>query len=445
MKNFLSLYSSHYKALIYLGMPIVVGQIGIIILGFADTLMIGHHSAVELGAAGFVNNVFALAIVASTGFSYGLTPLVGELYGSGKRQEIGGKLKNSLLANFLVGLLFMAGMFLFYLNIEHMNQPRELIPIMKPYYVTLLLSLPFVLLFNAFKQFADGITNTSTPMWILLTGNVLNIIGNYLLIYGIGPFPEWGLWGAGLSTLFSRIAMCIIFVIVFLRAKRYKIYREGYLRNPLNLKDFRRLNALGWPVALQMGMETASFSVCAIMVGWLGALALAAHQVMVTISTVFFMMYVGMGAAIAVRVSYFRGQSDRVNLRRSAIAGFHLILCMALICSLCVWAFRNELGGWFTDNPTVSEIVAMLFVPLLLYQFGDGLQIAFSNALRGITDVKPVMIIAFIAYFLISLPISYLFGFVFDWGIYGVWMSFPIGLTTAGLLFWWRFHVKTRG
>lgn len=437
-------YRSHYKALLHLGIPIVIGQVGIIILGFADTLMIGHHSAAELGAAGFVNNVFALAVVASIGFSYGLTPLVGELFGRGERDAIGGKLKNSLWANSLVAVLLAAGMSVFYLNVEQMNQPAELIPLIKPYFLTMLCSIPFMMLFNAFKQFADGITDTKTPMWILLGGNVLNIIGNYLLIYGVGPFPELGLLGAGLSTLFSRIVMLLAFALIFFYTPKYSLYRDGFMKGFLNKNDFKRLNAIGWPVALQMGMETGSFSICAIMVGWLGAMELATHQIVVTISTIFFMMYIGMGSAIAVRVSYFKGQGDLINVRRSAMAGFHLILCMAVCCALAVWSFRYQLGGWFTDSTQVSELVITLILPLLLYQFGDGLQIAFSNALRGISDVKPVMIIAFFSYFLLAVPVSYIFGFVLGWGLQGIWLSFPVGLTTAGLLFWWRFHRQTQ-
>ncbi len=437
-------YHSHYKALLHLGIPIVIGQIGIIILGFADTLMIGRHSALELGAAGFVNNVFALAIVASVGFSYGLTPLVGELFGSGARDKIGEKLRNSLVANFLVALLFTLGMYVFYLNIERMGQPVNLLPLIKPYFLTMLCSIPFMLVFNGFKQFADGITDTKVSMWILLGGNVLNILGNFILIYGWGPFPELGLFGAGLSTLFSRFVMCVFFAVLFFTSARYQVYKEGFVRGCLNRKDFFRLNAIGWPVALQMGMETGSFSICAIMVGWLGATALATHQIMITISTVFFMMYIGMGSAIAVRVSYFKGQGDWLNVRRSANGGFHLILYMAVLCSLFVWIFRHYLGGWFTDSQDVSKMVITLFFPLLLYQFGDGLQIAFSNALRGISDVKPVILIAFFSYFLLAVPVSYLFGFVFDWGLWGIWLSFPVGLTTAGILFWWRFNKKTK-
>lgn len=432
--------NNHYKSLIKLGIPIVIGQLGMIVLGFADTLMIGHHSTEDLAAASFVNNMFNLAIIFATGFSYGLTPIVGSLFGSGEKKAVGQTLRNSLYANGLIAILLTVVMGILYLNIHRLGQPEELLPLMRPYYVVLLISLLFVLLFNAFKQFADGITDTQTPMWLLIAGNALNIIGNWILIYGHFGFPEMGLLGAGIATLASRIVMFVAFVGIFLATKRYQPYKEGFLRGNLNKADFLRLNKLGWPVGLQMGMETASFSLATIMVGWLGATALAAHQVMLTIGQLGYMMYYGMAAAVAVRVSNFHGQKDTESVRRSANAGFHIILCMAVLVSLPLFFLRNEIGGWFTDNDEVTLMVASLIVPFIIYQFGDGMQCNYSNALRGIADVKPVMYIAFIAYFLISLPAGYLFGFVFDWGLTGIWLSFPFGLTSAGLMFYGRFR-----
>lgn len=437
-------YKRHYKELIYLGIPIMVGQLGTIILGFADTMMIGHHSAAELSAAGFVNTLFNLAIIFGLGFSYGLTPIVGALYGRGEEEEAGGKLKNSLLANLLIAVFLCIVMGILYLNLDKLEQPEELLPFIKPYYLILWASLPLIMLFNAFKQFADGITDTQTPMWILLGGNVLNIVGNYLLIYGTFGFPELGLLGGGLSTLFARLMMLVVFIGIFFLSPRYKTFLRGFRRSYANRADFRLLNKLGWPIALQMGMETASFSLCAIMLGWLGETPLAAHQIMNTITTLCFMIYYGMGAAIAVRVSYFRGQEDMPNLRRSAYAGFHLILVWGLFLCTIVFCIRHQLGSWYTDSEEVRQLVAVLVIPMLAYQFGDGLQIAFANALRGLADVKPMMYIAFVAYIILSLPTSYIFGFLLDWGTVGIWMGFPVGLTSAGIAFYLRFRQQTR-
>ena len=438
------IYKNHYKALFLLGLPIVIGQVGVIVLGFADTLMIGHHSTNELGAASFVNNMFTLAIIFSTGFSYGLTPIVGGFYGVRKFAAAGQALRCSLLANLLVGILLTGIMAILYLNVERLGQPEELLSLIKPYYLILLASLIFVLLFNGFKQFTDGITDTKTAMWILLGGNVLNIVGNYILINGKLGFPELGLLGAGISTLFSRIVMVLVFVLVFFSSRRFLRYKLGFIRLGWSRALFRQLNALGWPVAFQMGMETASFSLSTVMVGWLGTIALASHQVMLTISQFTFMMFYGMGAAVAVRGSNFKGQNDIVNVRRTAYAGAHIILAMGIVLLSIVFFFRYQVGGWFTDNTEVSAMVVVLMVPFLAYQFGDGMQINFANALRGISDVKPMMLIAFIAYFIISLPAGYFFGFVMGWGLFGVWMAFPFGLSSAAVMLWLRFRYKTR-
>ena len=437
-------YASHYKALLKLGLPIVIGQLGVIVLGFADTLMIGHHGTYELAAASFVNSMFGLIIVFSVGFSCGLIPIVGSLYGKRQYKEAGQVLKSSFVANALVGLLLTLIMLILYLNIDKLGQPEELLPLIRPYFLVLLFSLLFVLLFNCFKQFADAITDTRTPMWVLLGGNLINIIGNYLLIYGKLGLPELGLLGAGVSTLCSRILMLLVFAWIVFRQRRFARYRVGVFRTSWSIAHFRRLNTLGWPIALQMGMESASFGLSAVMIGWIGTMALAAHQIMCTVSLLTFMIYYGMGSAIAVRVSNFKGQNDTVNERRSANAGFHLIMLMAVILCTIIFMLRNYIAGWFTSGDEVHYLVGLLILPFLLYQFGDALQIAFANALRGIADVKPMMWIAFIAYFLISIPLSYVFGFVLDWKIVGVWMGFPIGLTIACVLFWLRFRKKTR-
>lgn len=433
-------FSRHYGPLFSLGLPIIVGQLGIILVSFADTMMVGHYRTADLAAASFVNNVFNLVIIFSTGFSYGLTPIVGRLFGRSRPAEIGKVLKNSIAVNFLVSVLLVGIMTALYFNVHRLGQPAELLPLVRPYYLVLLASLVPILLFNAFKQFADGITDTVTPMWILLAGNVLNIFGNWCLIFGKCGCPEMGLLGAGISTLISRIFTLAVFASIFFFSPKYAEYRRGFISGKLNRNDFRTLNKLGWPVGLQMGMETGSFSIATVMVGWLGTISLAAHQVMLTVGQLGFMLYYGMAAAIAVRTSYFIGQKDTANARNSANAGFQMIILMAAVVSTVIFIVRNRLGGLFSGNEEVGLLVAQLVIPFIIYQFGDGLQCAYSNALRGISDVKPVVLIAFVAYFLISLPAGYIFGFVCGWGLPGIWMSFPLGLTSAGIMFYFRFR-----
>lgn len=437
-------YSEHYKELIKLGLPIVIGQLGVILVSFADTFMVGWHGTEELAAASFVNNIFNLAIIFATGFSYGLTPIVGKLFGEGKHKEAGEVLKNALLTNGAMSFAVIVVMGILYMNVHRLGQPTELLHLIRPYFVVLLLSLPFAMLFNAFKQFIDSITDTKTAMWIMLSGNVINIIGNYILIFGKCRFPELGLLGAGIATVLSRMAMLALAMMVFLRSKRYRTYMHGFFGGSITVANQKRLNKLGLPVAFQMGMETASFSLATIMIGWIGTTALAAHQIMCTIGQLGFMMYYGMAAAVAVKVSNYNGTGDVPNIRRSAKAGFSIIMVMAIFASLTVHMLRNNMGYLFTDNNEVALLVAQLAIPFIIFQFGDGLQCNFSNALRGIADVKPVMIYAFIAYFVISLPIGYLFAFTLNMGLTGIWLSFPFGLTSAGVMFYLRFMAKTK-
>ena len=440
MYTILKPYYPHYKSLTQLGLPIIIGQIGTIILGLADTLMIGQHSTTELGAAAFVNNMFVLVLVFGLGFAYGLTPIVGSLYAREENNKIGGMLKNALLVNTLLAVLLVAAMFLLYLNLDKLGQPEELLPLMRPYFIVNLISLPFFCWFNTFKQLFDGTTDTKIPMWIMLGGNVFNIVGNYVLIYGKLGFPELGLYGAGISTMTSRILMAIVITIIFFASKRYNIYHHGFLKQSINRADLIFFLRIGFPLSLQMSMETAAFSLSSIMVGWIGTKALAAHQVMLSISQLFYMVYYGMGAAIAIRVSYFMGQRDYKAVQLSSSAGFHLIMLIAFIVAIPVFIYRNQMGALFTDSEDVCQMVAQLIWPLMIYQIGDGLQCAYGNAMRGLSYVKPLVPTAFVAFFLISLPMGFLLGIKLNFGIQGIWYAFPFGLTTAGMFYHYFFR-----
>ena len=406
--------------------------------------MVGHYGVKELAAASFVNNLTMLLVVTGLGFSLGLTPLVSEAEGRADRKLAGALLRNGLKSNAVLAALVFIVMVVLYLNLDNMGQPEELLPLIKPYYIVVSVSILCTYFFNAFKQFTDGLTKTKVSMTVIIASNVMNIAGNYVLIYGKAGFPEMGLLGAGISTLAARIFTVAAMAGYVFFNKRMKEYVAGFRSKAESRGLLGKVTRLGIPIGLQMGMETASFSLSIIMVGWLGTIALASHQIMLTISQFTFMMFYGMGAAVAVRVSNYHGVGDVQNVRRTANAGFHLILLMAVVLLSIVFACRYSVAGWFTDSAEVAALVPALFLPFLVYQFGDGLQITFANALRGIADVKPMMLMAFVAYFIVSLPVGYLFAFVLDWGLVGIWTAFPFGLTTAGVLFWLRFRSQTR-
>ncbi len=431
---------SHSRALLSLGLPIVIGQVGTIVLGLADTLMVGHHSMHELAAASFVNTILNLFVFIALGYSYGITPIIGALFGSGSHHEIGRALRSGVRANMLLGGVLVVVLLVLWGNLHRMGQPVELLPLMRPYMLVGILSIPCVCITNAMKQFYDAIGHTRTSMCVLLTGNVLNIVGNWLLIYGSGPFPEWGLLGAGISTLFSRVIMMVLMFAVLGTLRRYRQYHRDMRHSHVSRSQLREQHRLGWPVSMQIGMETASFSFTAILVGWISVEALAAHQIMLSVSQVFFMVYYGLSGAVAVRVSHFNGQGDLLGMRATARAGFMLNISFAVLVSVPTFLLRNQIGYWFTDDALVASLVAGAIIPLLVYQFGDALQCTYSNALRGIAVVRPIMWAALVAYFIVSLPMAYLLGIRWGWGLAGVWWSFPMGLTLAGLIYWLIFR-----
>ncbi|MCD7978872.1 MAG: MATE family efflux transporter [Tannerellaceae bacterium] len=439
----LSVYKEHYKETIRLGIPIILGRVGIIIVGFADNMMVGHHSTTELAAASFVNNFFNLAFIFGMGFSYGLTPVIGGLFADKKEEQAGEVLKNSLVINLLVGIGLSLCMFLLLLNIGLLNQPEELLPYIIPYYTIQLFSVIFTMLFNSFKQFSDGTTDTLTPMWIILASNALNIIGNYILIFGKFGAPELGLTGAGISTLASRIFTFVLFFILFLRHSKYKNYLKGFKQGTINRLHISNLIRLGLPVGFLMGVETGSFSLSVIMMGWLGSIALAAHQIVIVITTLGFMVYYGVAAAVAIRVSAFKSRNDYPEIRLAAFSGLHIIMGMALVVMGFIFLFRNQMGFLFTQEASVIQLVSVLAFPVILYQLGDGLQILFSNALRGIADVRYMAYVALICHFGLALPIGYICGFILDWGALGIWSGYPVSLSLLGVLLWKRFNKLT--
>lgn len=434
----------HYAATLRLGLPIAVGQVGVILMGFADTMMVGHYSTDALAAASFVNNLFNLVTFLLMGYSYGLTPLVSAHCGRGEHAQAGACLKNALTANTLYALLLLSAMGALYFFLDCLGQPQEILPLVRPYYLVMLVSMIFVMGFNVMRQFTDGTTDTAAGMWTLLAGNGLNIVGNYLLIYGIGPFPELGLLGAGLSTLLARIFTAALLAGIILTRRRYALFRAGFRAARVRAADLLRINAKSLPVSVQMGMETGSFTFSAVMAGWIGAVELASYQVMVTVGTLGFLFYYSFGAGMSIRVATFTGTTDWPRVRQAALAGCHILLCMAMISSTVFLCFGGPLVRIFTSDPLVQATALTLIVPLVLYQFGDAMQICFANALRGTAHVLPMMGIAFVSYIVVGIPAGYIMGFPLGMGIHGIFLAFSIGLFTAAALFFWSFRRVAR-
>ena len=440
MSRFLTKYRPHYASLLMMGAPILVGQLGMVATGILDAIMVGRYSTESLAAASFVINIFNLVNVASLGFSYGLTPIIATAFGRGDNAAIGRSLLNGVSLNLLFGVAATMAMTGFYFAIESMGQPVELYPLIKPYYITFLLSMLPMIYVNALRQFTDGVTDTPTAMWIILGGNALNVAGNYLLIYGKLGLPELGLFGAGVSTLATRLLMAAAYTVTVARRGRYAPYVAAMRSARVEWRVMRGVLATSAPISVQMGLETAAFTAAGIMVGWIGTVALAASQVMLTIGSFGFMIYYGIAAATSIRIANFNGAGDRQALRRCSLAGYHLNLASAVAVGVVFYLLCEPVIRLFTRDAAVVATSLTLVWPLIIYQFGDATQAAYSNALRGIADVKPVMRISAVAYVVVGLPVSYLLAFPLGLGVVGIFLSFSVPLMLAGGLFIHRFY-----
>lgn len=237
-------YLSHYRALVSLGTPLVIGQIGVVLQNFADTLMIGHHTTVELAAASLVSNIFILGLLMAMGFALCLTPLIGKAHGQGDVESIGITVRNGIAVNTMAAIVLMTAYTVLYFFLDKLGQPAELLPYVRPYYIINLVSIPFVCWVNALKQLFDATTDTKTPMWVLLGGNALNIVGNWILIYGHCGMPEMGITGAGLSTLTARVVMFVAIVLCFAFSNRHNAERKAFGKSRVSKDGIRSLITL---------------------------------------------------------------------------------------------------------------------------------------------------------------------------------------------------------
>lgn len=432
------------REILKIGLPIMLGQACVIILAFADNIMIGWHSVDELAASSFVNNVMNLFILTELGFAAGMTPMIGADNGTGNIKGIGITVKNGLVTNGIIGGISIILLTIIYFCLDHFGQAPELMPYIKPYFAIIGISTLFALGFNVLKQFTDGICRPMISMTLLMIGNLLNIFGNWVLIYGRLGFPEMGLTGAGISTLVSRVLILIVFAVYIFKSKKMNEYARAIKEALLSRGEMKTVFKMGYPVGIQMALESSTFTFAAVMAGWLGVIQLAAHQVVITISQLFFLMMQGLSFAVSILVSNAFGRKDLGSVREYARKGYFMTLGISATLSVLLYCFRYQAAGIFTDSPEVSAMAVSLFFLLFAYQFGDGLQLCFANVLRGIQDVRPIMYAAFVSYYLIAIPSAYVLGFKTSLGIHGIWLGFPIGLTLAGIFFYTRYRSDLR-
>ncbi|WP_372641992.1 MATE family efflux transporter [Ancylomarina sp.] len=439
IQSYFKSYHDHYRGLIKLGIPVILAQLGQVTVGIIDNMMIGHVGTQELAAASFANTIFWLVIVLGTGFSYAITPLVGKARGRFEMNRVGDWFKASMWAVLSMGIFLSVVIFILSLFMDKMGQSADVILPAKEYLWIISLSIIPMMIFMGYKQFCEGLANTRVAMNIILIANLINVIFNYIFINGELGLPAMGLNGAGYGTLISRIFMAVSFFFVFKKGKSFKAYGEIIEKAQFAIKDFIKIWKMGVPIGAQLVMEASAFMLSTIMMGWISVAGLAAHQVVLSISTISFMVYLGLASSTTIRVSSLFGENKIEEMRKAGWAAIHLVILMVLIIGLVFLFLRNQLPTLFSDDPMVIALAAQFIVVMLIYQLFDGLQIVFGSILRGMSDVNIPTLYTFIAYFIVSLPMGYFCAFTFGLKEVGIWWGLPAGLGTASILFMFRF------
>jgi len=432
-------YSPHYLPNLKLALPVVFSQAGQMIVAIADTLMVGQIGATELAAVSFANSVFIIGFVLSIGLAVAVTPLVGKAYGASEPEKCSFWLKQGLVSNIVFAFLLMGIMFLSSRFLPFMGQEEKVIKLAVPYFLILVSSiLPFSV-FMVFKQFGEGISSTRLAMVVTLIANIVNIVLNYLLIFGKLGFPQMGVNGAGWATLISRVFMAITFVLVFYNLKFFKEYKIAFKKVTLSTKELITTMKLGFPIGGQMVIEVFAFSMGAIMMGWMGEKPMAAHQIVISLASLTYMMALGLSSAATIKVSNYFGANDNKSLKYSAYAVIHKVILFMICNGIMFVSLRKILPDLFINDTEVISIAASLMIIAGVFQVFDGMQAVWLGILRGIQDVKIPSLIAFITWIVLALPVSYLCAFVFNMGPIGIWIGYLLGLFIASMLLMFRF------
>ena len=433
-------YRPFYKSNFLLAYPVVVSQLGHMFTMVADSVMVGQLGAIPLAACALGNSILGIFMVSGIGISQGITPLVAQENGKKNKSICGDYLEQGFIISLFSGIVLFALVALIAQRLNWLGQPTEVAATAKNFLLIIGASLVPLMIFQNFRQFAEGLGYTKQAMWVSVMGNLLNIFFNFLLIYGWFGFPAYGLFGAGLGTFISRVFMAIGMAWFVNKSSIFKPYLAQFKIRKPDFDKMKKIIKLGFPISLQYFFEVGAFSGAAIMVGWIGAKELAAHQIAINLAALTYMGASGVGVAATVKAAHAYGRRDFREIKLSAISSYHMV-----IFYMCVTAFIfltcNKLLPWlYIQNQDVILIASQLLIMAAFFQISDGVQVVGAGILRGLSDVKIPTLITLIAYWGLGLPFGYVLGFTFNLGALGIWISLSISLTLAALMLYIRFN-----
>lgn len=423
----------------------MIAQAGQMSVQLIDSIMVGHVGTEELAAAAFAGSVFVIGYVFGMGFTFGITPLVGQAFGNDDSKRVGGLLRDSFVLNTMMTLVLTLLLYLLSYAMPYFGQPPEVVELAIPYYRILVLSLLPLLLFYTFKQFLEGIGKTKVATIATLSVNVVNVILNYILIYGHFGAPELGLNGAGIATFVARLIMPVLIITWFVRSEHYVKYKSEFRLKLLQFKKLWKLFMFNIPIGLQIIVEVIAFALGGIMMGWLGAVPLAAHQIALGIASFTFMIASGIGSATTIRVSFQLGAKQFKELRLAGLSSIHLIIVFMSLTAVFFFFANELLPVLFTNDIAVIALAAKLLLLAAVFQIVDGIQLVSVSALRGLSDVKFPLWFSILFYGFLALGSSYFFAFVLDFGPGGIWIGYVVGLSCASITFLLRFLHLAKG
>lgn len=448
-----STYTREFKYNIKLAYPVMIGMLGHTFVQFVDNIMVGQLGTAELAAISLGNSFVFIGMSIGIGFSQAITPLIAEADGAKKDKDISGIFEHSFLICIILGLVLFLLVFLNRNLLYSMNQPIEVVELASPYLFWVSFSLISIVTFQSFRQFADGLSFTRAAMYSTLVGNVINVILNFVLIFGFWIFPKLGVEGAAIGTLISRLCM-LTFIIFYLKLhKKLSKYIIRFFPTKVEIERVKKILYLGLPSALHSFFEVAFFISAVWMSGFIGKNSQAANQIALNLSSMTYMVALGVGVAAMIRVGNQRGMMNFKKLREVAISTLLLIIIIDIFFCLVFLIFNDLLPLLYLDpsDPSnlndvneVLSIASKLLIVAGVFQLFDGIQAVVLGALRGMQDVNKPAIIIFFSYGILGFPISYFLGFYTSLAMVGIWIGLLTGLFFSSLFLFLRFNYLSK-
>lgn len=432
--------NNHTKETIYLAWPLVITQVGHIITGMVDTIFLGKIGPTEQAACILSNNLYVLLLVFGIGVSYATTPLVTDAHHNNDVQKKASLFKNSLVLNLSVAVLCFVILFLSSGVLKYMQQPVEVVELAVPFFDVLIFSMIPVSLFFTCKQYCEGLANTRMALIISVAGNLLNIVLNYLLIYGKFGFPELGYLGSAWASFIARAFMGISFLFFIFRSPLTKEIGVVYKQVKINWAELKDLARIGLNSGAQFTFEVAAFAIAGLMAGTFGKEQIDAHGIALSIAAFTYMFASGISSAATIRVSVYNAQQNWLEIKNAGYTALKLVLLVMGAFGLLFLTFSTVLPLGFSDEVEIIKLASELLIIAAMFQLFDGIQVVAIGALRGLEDVKYPTIITLVGYWLIALPLAYLLAFTFKMETIGIWIALLASLIFVAVGLFWRFN-----